>query len=156
MWAREHRRARGHVLLGKILRVDRDGRRRRSTAADRRARSPADPPGARCREIFATGLRNPFRMAFDPNAPGTRFFINDVGEQTWEEINRGRLDADYGWNLREGRCPVGSVRGCGPAPRGLTDPIFTYWQPGLRAAREGLRGHHRWRFRPARRVAGGL
>ena len=128
-----------HVLLGKVLRVDRDGRAPDGNGnGPRCALTGKTRRGARCREIYATGLRNPFRMAFDPNASGTRFFINDVGEQTWEEINLGRLHADYGWNLREGRCPVGSVVGCGPGPRRLTDPIFTYWQPGH--TRRGERG----------------
>ena len=36
------------------------------------------------------GLRNPFRMAFDPNAAGTRFYINDVGQHHWEEIDEGQ------------------------------------------------------------------
>ena len=36
--------------------------------------------GNKCQETFAWGLRNPFRFAFDPNAAGTRFFINDVGQ----------------------------------------------------------------------------
>ena len=126
-----------HVLLGKILRVDRNGRAPRSNGGDRRcALTGRTRPGARCREIFATGLRNPFRMAFDPNAARARFFINDVGEQTWEEIDRGWLGADYGWNLREGRCRVGQVRRCGRRPRGLTDPIFAYWQPGRTRGRE--------------------
>ncbi len=118
------------VLLGKILRVDRfgraPGRQRRRRAL--RALGPDAAPAARCREIFASGLRNPFRMAFDEGAEGTRFFVNDVGEENWEEVNVGRLGADYGWNRREGRCPAGRARGCGPAPEGLTDPLFTYHQ----------------------------
>ena len=39
---------------------------------------------------------------FDPNAFGTRFFINDVGQNAWEEIDLGKAGADYGWNVREG------------------------------------------------------
>ena len=73
----------------------------RATAASRpttrsRARAPcaATRPGRprrrnKCQEIFATGLRNPFRIAFDPNAAGVRFHINDVGQNTWEEIDLG-------------------------------------------------------------------
>ena len=126
-----------NVLLGKILRVDRTGRAPRANGLGRRcALTGRTRRGARCREIYATGLRNPFRIAFDPNAARTRFFINDVREQTWEEINLGRLGADYGWNLREGRCPVGRARSCPRPPRGLTDPIFTYRQPGRTRGRK--------------------
>lgn len=83
--------------------------------------------GKHCQETFATGLRNPFRMAFDPNAASTRFFINDVGQITWEEINLGQAGADYGWNLREGPCPMGqSAANCAPAPAQFTDPNYAY------------------------------
>ncbi|MEJ7653900.1 MAG: PQQ-dependent sugar dehydrogenase [Chloroflexia bacterium] len=83
-------------------------------------------PGNWCQETFASGLRNPFRIAFDPNAAGTRFFINDVGQNVWEEIDEGIAGADYGWNIREGRCANGSTTNCGPPPAGLTNPIFDY------------------------------
>ncbi len=58
--------------------------------------------GTICQETFSWGLRNPFRMAFDPNAAGTLFHINDVGQGTWEEIDLGTAGADYGWNVCEG------------------------------------------------------
>ena len=77
-----------------------------------------------CQETFASGLRNPFRIAFDPNASGTRFFINDVGQNVWEEIDEGIAGADYGWNIREGHCANGSTTDCGTPPPGLTNPIF--------------------------------
>jgi uncharacterized repeat protein (TIGR01451 family) len=83
-------------------------------------------PGMRCQETFASGLRNPYRIAFDPNAPGTRFFINDVGASTWEEIDLGQAGADYGWNVREGPCVTGSTTNCGPPPEGMTNPIYWY------------------------------
>ena len=53
----------------------------------------------RCQEIFATGLRNPYRFAMDPNADGTRFFINDVGDASWERVlegGDGHAGAQYG------------------------------------------------------------
>jgi glucose/arabinose dehydrogenase len=82
--------------------------------------------GNKCQETFAWGLRNPFRFAFDPNAAGTRFFINDVGQNVWEEIDDGQAGADYGWNVREGHCANGSSTDCGPPPAGMTNPIFDY------------------------------
>ncbi|MFL5804452.1 MAG: PKD domain-containing protein, partial [Roseiflexaceae bacterium] len=84
----------------------------------------------KCQEVFARGLRNPFRFAFDPNAAGTRFFINDVGESTWEEIDEGQAGADYGWAVREGFCAEGSTSDCGPPPAGMTNPIYAYGRSG--------------------------
>ena len=82
--------------------------------------------GTKCQETFAWGLRNPFRMAFDPNAAGTSFFVNDVGDGAWEEVNAGLAGADYGWNVREGPCANGSQTDCGPAPAGMTNPVHAY------------------------------
>ena len=120
-----------NVLLGKILRITRDGRipstnpfQGDGTArCNRRGRTA---PGLICQETFAWGLRNPFRTVFDPNANDTRFFINDVGQTTWEEIDDGTSGADYGWNVREGHCAAGSTTDCGAPPAGMTNPIFDY------------------------------
>ena len=59
-------------------------------------------------------------MAFDPNAAGTRFFINDVGDITWEEVDLGTAGADYGWSLREGPCAPVDRRTAARRPPGLT------------------------------------
>jgi glucose/arabinose dehydrogenase len=121
-----------HVLLGKVLRVTRSGAIPPSNpyqGADS-ARCNATgitDPGKKCQETFAWGLRNPFRMAFDPNNMGTRFFINDVGEITWEEIDLGQPGVDYGWNVREGFCATGSTTDCGAPPAGMTNPIHAYY-----------------------------
>jgi glucose/arabinose dehydrogenase/PKD repeat protein len=117
-----------HVLLGKVLRVTRDGGipagNPYATTGDVCGQTGRTAVGRRCRETFASGLRNPFRMAFQPG--GNTFYINDVGQGTWEEIDRGEAGADYGWNIREGHCVKGSVTSCGPPPAGLTNPIFDY------------------------------
>lgn len=122
-----------NVLNGKILRVDRTtgapapGNPFLGTGSASCRLAPA-APGSVCRETFAWGLRNPFRFAFDPDAAGTVFNINDVGQNVWEEIDRGVSGADYGWNGREGHCAqTGVATDCGaPAPAGTTDPIFDY------------------------------
>jgi glucose/arabinose dehydrogenase len=80
-------------LLGKVLRINADGS------------IPTDNPfyasaSGRNRAIWALGLRNPFTFAFNP--AGTELFINDVGQNTWEEINDGRAGANYGWPQTEG------------------------------------------------------
>jgi glucose/arabinose dehydrogenase len=130
------------ILSGKILRVNSDGtyppdnpwavnNPNPGAGSVRRCGDPAATPdwsiiGGPCGETFAWGLRNPFRFALDPNAAGTRFFINDVGQNTWEEIDEGQAGADYGWNVREGHCANGSTTDCGPPPSGMTNPIYDY------------------------------
>jgi glucose/arabinose dehydrogenase len=120
-----------HVLLGKIPRITRDGAIPASNPfqganSGRCNVTGITTAGNWCQETFASGLRNPFRIAFDPNAALTRFFINDVGQNTWEEIDEGSSGADYGWNVREGHCANGSTTDCGPPPAGMTNPIFDY------------------------------
>jgi glucose/arabinose dehydrogenase len=121
-----------HVLTGKILRI------RGSGAIPADNPFAQDPDAARCnvtgrtdvlercKETYAWGLRNPFRFAIDPDAPGTRLHINDVGQNLWDEIDLGIPGADYGWNVREGHCATGSTSDCGPPPAGMTNPIFDY------------------------------
>jgi glucose/arabinose dehydrogenase len=121
-----------HVLVGKILRITRNpgvlppDNPFLGAGTGACATTGSTTPGDWCREIYATGLRNPFRFAFDPNAAGTRFYINDVGQSTWEEIDLGAPGADYGWNVREGHCATGSTTNCGPPPAGMTNPILDY------------------------------
>ncbi len=122
------------LLNGKILRVDRStGRAAPGNpfdgpgTADCRIRGNApSTPTTTCREIFAYGLRNPYRFAFDPNTSATRFFINDVGQNTREEVNEGARGANYGWPIREGRCPQGQNPPCAGPTGGLVDPITDY------------------------------
>lgn len=118
-------------LNGKILRVNTDGtyptdNPYASASGVRRCGDPAGvPPGTGpCGEVFAFGLRNPWRIAFRPNS--NQFYINDVGEATWEEIDDGVSGADYGWNVREGPCPR-AMPNCTPGgASGYTDPIYYY------------------------------
>ncbi|MEP7047723.1 MAG: PQQ-dependent sugar dehydrogenase [Ilumatobacteraceae bacterium] len=79
-----------------------------------------------CQELYAWGLRNPFRFAFDPNTGPDRFFINDVGLSTHEEIDVGGRGLNYGWPVREGLCPIGQSMPCAAAAAGYTDPITDY------------------------------
>lgn len=82
------------TLSGKMLRVNRDG----TIPED----NPfVSVPGARP-EIWAMGFRNPFSFAFDPITG--KMFINDVGQQTWEEVDLGAPGANYGWPTCEGFC----------------------------------------------------
>jgi glucose/arabinose dehydrogenase len=96
-------------LLGKVLRINADG----SIPTDNPFYTMAS--GAN-RAIWALGLRNPFTFAFQPGTG--RMFINDVGQDTWEEINEGLVGANYGWPNCEGAC--------NPSNPAYRDPIFQY------------------------------
>ncbi len=122
------------TMGGKILRINADG----SPATDnpfyneagsqRCGDADGDTGSGTCQEVYAFGLRNPFRIAMDPDAAGTRFFINDVGQSTWEEIDENVPGANYGWPVREGPCANG--QNCTPSlptGNGYTDPI--HWYP---------------------------
>jgi glucose/arabinose dehydrogenase len=66
--------------------------------------------------IWALGLRNPFTFSFQGTT--SRMFINDVGQNTWEEINDGIAGSNYGWPNCEGFC--------NPPNPSFRDPIFAY------------------------------
>ena len=68
------------------------------------------------RSIWALGLRNPFTFSFQRGTG--RMFINDVGQNTWEEINDGIAGSNYGWPNCEGFC--------NPPNPSFRDPIFAY------------------------------
>lgn len=101
------------TLLGKILRLDVDSAEPYAIPAD-------NPFGT---EIWAYGLRNPWRISFD-TATGD-LYIADVGQYVWEEINflpaGSPGGANFGWNYREGTHPYE-----GSAPDGLIDPVAEY------------------------------
>lgn len=127
-----------HNLDGAILRITRDGAippGNPYTGSDSARCYDPSPggnkdgfvtPGMRCQEIYAYGLRNPFRIAFDPNAAGTRFFINDVGQGNVEEISAGQAGADYGWNCYEGTNLRKTDGVCNPLPQNTIVPTFEY------------------------------
>lgn len=106
-------------LLGKIVRLDID----RQTA-DQPYAIPADNPFVNRRgakpEIWAYGLRNVWRMAFDP-ADG-RLWAADVGQNRIEEIDIIVKGGNYGWNRREGDQPFQN----GAVQSGDVEPIHTY------------------------------
>ncbi|MEP6667378.1 MAG: PQQ-dependent sugar dehydrogenase [Nocardioidaceae bacterium] len=120
---------RRNLPQGKVLRVNRRGLPPSSNpytkhAGARRCTRPASVQRERgpCKEIYASGFRNPWRLA---SRPGTgAIFVNDVGLYTWEEIDRLDKRGSYGWNAREGHCSAGSTTNCGHTR--FDNPVFDY------------------------------
>ena len=109
-------------VFGKMLRFNDDGT------------IPADSPffgtqSGQNRAIWAYGLRNPFTFAVQPVTG--RIHINDVGQNTWEEINLGVQGANYGWPASEGPDNVTA---------GVTGPLFTYKHSSASPAGSGAGG----------------
>lgn len=109
-------------LLGKMLRID--------VSADA---FPADPvrnytvPASNPfgNEIFAYGLRNPYRDSFD--AATGDLYIGDVGQSTYEEVDRiaaGTSGQNFGWRPLEGTVPTPGLGD--PIPPGTTPPVLEY------------------------------
>ena len=109
------------TLLGSVIRIDVRDASTRSPYAVPPDNPFAGMPGARP-EIWAYGLRNPWRMAFDP-ATGT-LWAGDVGRNEVEEINRIEAGGNYGWNRFEGTRCTNREAGCDP--EGTTLPVVVY------------------------------
>jgi len=113
-------------LLGKILRID--------VASDSAYTIPKDNPFLAEKdskhEIFATGLRNPWRCSWDENANDPRLYIADVGQNQWEEINvvtpKQLNGANFGWRLREATHKTAKRDVGGEKSESHIDPIFEY------------------------------
>jgi glucose/arabinose dehydrogenase len=104
-------------LLGKMLRIDVDGKPSYRVPSD----NPfVSTPGARP-EIWAYGLRNPWRFSFDPKG---RLIAADVGQDQFEEVDIVSAGANLGWKVREARHCFAPAQGC--ATNGLVDPVFEY------------------------------
>ena len=98
---------------------------------------PADNPfvgdDAYAPEVWALGVRNPWRFTFDP--PTGTLYMGDVGQGQWEEVSVVDKGADYGWSLMEGNHCTGG--GCDDSKgvnevndQGLTTPIAEYSHNG--------------------------
>ncbi len=105
------------VLLGKMLRLDVSGPGAYTIPADNPFAAGGGAP-----EVYAWGLRNPWRWAFDP-ASG-ELWVGDVGQNAWEELDRVERGGNYGWNTMEGAHCFKPVVGCDTA--GLVLPVAEY------------------------------
>lgn len=109
-------------LLGSILRIDVN-----STSGDKKYGIPADNPfvgkdEARA-EVYAVGLRNPWRISFDSGSG--RMWCGDVGQELWEEVNVITKGGNYGWSGREGSYAFGN-REKMESGISTTDPVWEY------------------------------
>lgn len=127
------------LLLGKVARIDVDAGSGGSADClgtgtggyTVPAGNPlVDGPGGNCDEIWAIGLRNPWRSSFD-RLTGD-FYIGDVGQSAREEVDFQPAGAqggiNYGWRCFEGNLPFNST-GCAPADT-FSFPVFDYPNPG--------------------------
>ncbi|MFE1801636.1 PQQ-dependent sugar dehydrogenase [Streptomyces sp. NPDC059517] len=113
------------TLLGKLLRIDPQGGEPYAIPPD----NPfVDDPNAKD-EIWAYGLRNPWRFSFDKGTGD--LLIGDVGQSDWEEIDWAPADSDggenYGWSQMEGNH---AFRG-GTEPANHVPPVHEYDRSGL-------------------------
>ena len=121
------------TLLGKILRIDVNGGSPYSV--------PKDNPFADGKqgkpEIFAWGFRNPWGSSFDRGG-GREFYVADVGQNLYEELNIVTKGGNYGWRVREGfhgfdpksadRTPTNAPT-VDAAGRPFADPVLEYRHP---------------------------
>lgn len=113
------------TLLGSVLRLDVNVPEPQAYGIP--TNNPfVDKPGRD--EIWAYGVRNPWRAGFDKQTG--EFYFGDVGQNTWEEVNRGELGGNFGWPLREGlvATPTGGVGGTLDE---RVDPIHVYANPAV-------------------------
>ena len=114
----------GQTLLGKLLRID------VSAGSSAPYSVPVDNPFVGnddfLDEIWAYGLRNPWRFSFDRETGD--LYIADVGQNAWEEVNFQPADSrggeNYGWRIMEGLHCFNPSSGCSTA--GLTMPVAEY------------------------------
>jgi len=111
-----------NTILGSLLRIDPQG----NNSANGQYGNPADNPFVGTDgldEIWAYGLRNPFRFSFD--AANGDCYVGDVGQNHIEEVNLVQSGDNCGWNLREGTFRFvrnGASRGYAATPEGMIDP----------------------------------
>jgi hypothetical protein len=130
-------------LLGKMLRIDVSGDAFPADANRDYLIPPGNPfaGGGGAPEIWALGLRNPFRASFDPVTG--HLFIGDVGQNAIEEIDRmapADGGANFGWRIFEGTQPFN-----GADPGGLTPPVAEYGHGGGPLQGDSITGGHVYR-----------
>lgn len=113
-------------FLGKLLRLDVSGASGYEIPQD----NPFISEQNSKKEIFAYGLRNPWRCAWDTSLSEPRLYIADVGQNHFEEINcvtSSELNgANFGWRIREAKHKTSKGNAGGEKKEEHIDPIFEY------------------------------
>ena len=108
-------------LMGGLLRIDVDRKDKGLQYAIPRDNPFLDRKGAR-KELYAYGLRNVWRLAFDRKTG--KLWVGDVGQDLWEEINIIKKGGNYGWSLKEASFNFGNSNT--PPADPPIDPIWEY------------------------------
>ena len=106
-------------LLSSVLRIDVDHSEGGKPYAIPKDNPFVHTPGARP-EVFAYGLRNPWRMSFDRQTGN--LWVGDVGWELWESVVCAKAGGNYGWSIKEGPNPVHPDGKRGPTP--ITPPVL--------------------------------
>jgi glucose/arabinose dehydrogenase len=114
-------------LLGKVLRIDVDQNVNNPPFYGIPPDNPYIGPGDPADEVYARGLRNPYRFSFDRQTGD--LFIGDVGQGAREEVdftaNGAGAAANYGWKIMEGTLCTGNSGNCPPGTPPCNSPEFT-------------------------------
>ena len=133
------------TLLGSILRIDVDRKDRGLEYSIPRDNPFVGQQGKRG-EIWAYGIRNVWRIAFDRDTG--LLWAGDVGQNLWEEVDIIERGGNYGWNIREGMHPFAPN---GPVGAELIDPIWEYHHD----VGKSITGGHVYRGRQVPELRGG-
>ena len=140
------------ALLGKLLRIQAPTGTTSSSSgvcgaggSETGYRVPSSNPysggNGGCAEVYASGLRNPYRFSVDRS--NGDLWIGDVGQVSWEEINRlrpGQAGLNFGWRCREGFEPNINCSN----PPAFTDPVVAHPRTGNLGA-QSITGGYRYR-----------
>ncbi len=118
------------TILGSMVRIDVDGGDPYGIPKD----NPFADSDEGAAEVWAWGLRNPWRFSFDRKTGA--LWAGDVGQNAWEEVDIVEGGKNYGWNIKEGthcydppmHLKILGSGDCGEGVEGLTPPVFDYSQ----------------------------
>jgi uncharacterized repeat protein (TIGR03806 family) len=124
-------------FLGKVLRLDVDN----VPPGSGYGIPPTNPfaGGGGLPEVFAWGFRNPFRVTIDRTTGD--IWTGDVGQDSWEEIDRVEPGGNYGWPCREGAHDVEDRPDRCPGRSGLIEPLWEYPHDGANPSRSVIGGY---------------